>query len=525
MPNKRNPDPHSPPVTTEGFAGQDDIFFAAVEKTRMPMIVTDPRLPDNPIVFANVAFIDMTGYDEDEIVGRNCRFLQGPATDPETVAAVREAIENRTDIAVEILNYHKDGSTFWNALFISPVFDASGNLIYFFASQLDVSRRRDAEDALRQAQKMEAVGQLTGGIAHDFNNMLTVIMGNLDMARERVIDPVVRDRIERAIEGARRAETLTSQLLAFARKQRLDGRPINLNALVSGLMEMVDRTLGSDVSIRTDFADDLDMARVDSVQAEVALLNILINARDAMPEGGQVTIQTRNVSISEPDPQYPALEKGAYVVLSVIDTGQGIPKSVLGRVMEPFFTTKEVGKGTGMGLAMVYGFMRQSQGHLLIRSDEGQGTRVEMVFPATSSEAEESAGPETRSAKGGSEIILMVEDNPDVMEMGSGMLRDVGYDVLTAENGEAALNILRERKDIALLFTDIVMPGGINGVSLASEARALHPKLRILLTTGWADRALENSEDRSGFDLIGKPYRKFDLVRKVRVLMDGPTGV
>ncbi|MFN4042239.1 MAG: histidine kinase famiy protein [Brevundimonas sp.] len=516
--------PHHPMVTAEGFGGTDDIFFAAVEMTRMPMIVTDPNLPDNPIVFANAAFVEMSGYSHAEILGRNCRFLQGQGTDRDTVSQVRQAIEDRTDIAVEILNYKRDGSAFWNALFVSPVFAPDGRLVYYFASQLDVTRRRDAEDALRQAQKMEAVGQLTGGIAHDFNNMLTVIMGNVEGAIDKTQDELVRRRLERAMEGARRAETLTSQLLAFSRKQRLDGRPTNLNSLVEATMGMAARSLGSQVVIRTDLSDDLKLARVDSVQAETALLNILINARDAMPGGGDVTIATSNLTVG--DEGHPAgAPPGDYVSLSVTDSGEGMDEDVLKRVTEPFFTTKEVGKGTGMGLAMVYGFMRQSQGQLLLDSEPGRGTTVSLLFPAVSGEAVALERTPQRELKGGAETILMVEDNPDVMEMGQSILADFGYTVVTANTARDALDRIQGGQAFDLLFTDIVMPGGMNGVTLAHEVRRRRPNAKILLTTGWADRALDNEEDRGGFDLIGKPYRRADLARKVRLLLDGPNGV
>ncbi|QBX37682.1 response regulator [Brevundimonas sp. S30B] len=517
--------PHHPMVTAEGFGGTDDIFFAAVEMTRMPMIVTDPNLPDNPIVFANAAFVEMSGYSHAEILGRNCRFLQGAGTDRDTVSQVRQAIEDRTDIAVEILNYKRDGSAFWNALFVSPVFAPDGRLVYFFASQLDVTRRRDAEDALRQAQKMEAVGQLTGGIAHDFNNMLTVIMGNVESALEKSEDETIRRRLERALEGARRAETLTSQLLAFARKQRLDGRPTNLNALAEATRAMAGRTLGSHVSIRLDLDQDLRLARIDAVQAETALLNILINARDALPEtGGSVVVATRNLTLT--DEGHPSgAAAGDYVVMSVSDDGEGMTPDVLQRVTEPFFTTKEVGRGTGMGLAMVYGFMRQSQGQLHLESTPGVGTTVSLLFPAVSGDAAYPERAPMREVKGGDETILMVEDNLDVMEMGRSILNDFGYEVVSAGTARDALAMIDAGRSFDLLFTDIVMPGGMNGVTLAHEVRRRRPHAKVLLTTGWADRALDDVEDRGGFDLIGKPYRRADLARKVRLLLDGPDGV
>ena len=523
-PELPRPRPLHPTVTREGFSGTDDIFFAAVEMTRMPMIVTDPNQPDNPIVFANAAFIALTGYGFDELVGRNCRFLQGPGSDPETVSVVRQAVDARTDVSVELLNYRKDGSAFWNALFISPVFGSDNKLLYFFASQLDVSRRRDAEDALRQAQKMEAVGQLTGGIAHDFNNLLTVIMGNIESAVERVEDEGVRRRLERAMEAARRAETLTGQLLAFARKQRLDGRPTNLNLLIEGLRDMVGRTLGRQIVIHPRLEPNLRLAQVDAVQAEVALLNVLVNARDAMPDGGEVEIRTQTITVAERG-ELGEAGPGEYVVVSVKDAGTGMPANVLARVTEPFFTTKDVGRGTGMGLAMVYGFMRQSRGHLLIESEMGRGTTVKLIFPAIGGEAAQAIHRPVRDIQGGSETILMVEDNPDVMDMGRGILEDLGYSVIAATTAGEALKTLERTPHVDLLFTDIVMPGGMNGVTLANRVRRLRPRVEVLLTTGWADRALDHEDDRGGFELIGKPYRRGELARKVRALLDGPTGV
>lgn len=344
-----------------------DMFFAAVETTRMPMIVTDPNRDDNPIIFANRAFLDMTGYELAEILGRNCRFLQGPETDTEVVATLRDSIEQRVDIATEILNYRKDGSSFWNALFISPIFNERGDLIYHFASQLDVSRRRDAEDALRQAQKMEALGQLTGGIAHDFNNLLQVMSGYLGLiANEADKTQVDLNRIRRSVGHAQtaveRASTLTKQLLAFARKQKLHGRVLNLNHLVDDLRPMMERTFGADVLVEFDFEADLRNCRIDPTQAEVALLNIFMNARDALMgrKRPHVFIETRNVLVTDINHSFDGLLPGNYVSLSVTDNGIGMPASIRDRVMDPFFTTKEEGKGSGLGLSMVYGFARQS---------------------------------------------------------------------------------------------------------------------------------------------------------------------
>lgn len=507
-----------------------DIFFAAVETTRMPMIVTDPRQPDNPIIFANRAFLQMTGYALDEIVGANCRFLQGPDTDQETVSSVREAIASRKDIAVEILNYRKNGAAFWNALFVSPVYNRDGELVYFFGSQLDVSRRRDAETALVQAQKMEAIGQLTGGIAHDFNNLLQVILGYADSLHGATAD--LSPRHQRAVENIRsaatRAASLTQQLLSFARKQRLDSRPINLNNMIDGLVQLAQRTLGDNVLVQVKKQPGLWNSRIDQTQAEVALLNLFVNARDAMPDGGTLSIRTENIEIPDDDiPQFGVPTAGRYVVLKVTDTGAGIPPDILKHVAEPFFTTKEEGKGTGLGLATVYGFTRQSGGSTHIYSEVGRGTTVQLMFPAT---AQEIAKPSTRSQmamdRPGSERVLVVDDRAEVGELARSILEDFGYQVELASNAREALDILDASTRFDLLFTDLVMPGGMNGAVLAREARKRQPKLKVLLTTGYSETPVERTEGTSGeVEIINKPYRRTDLIRRVRHLLDGPTGV
>ncbi|MEA1832461.1 hybrid sensor histidine kinase/response regulator [Methylobacterium durans] len=535
--------PEKPPVNASfriSSAGTDDmedprhdIFFAAVETTRMPMIVTNPRQPDNPIVFANRAFIAMTGYAKHELLGRNCRFLQGPETDSRTIAELRAAIAERRDFAAEILNYRKNGSTFWNALFVSPVFNAKGELVYFFGSQLDVSRRRDAEDALGQSQKMEALGQLTGGIAHDFNNLLQVIVGYVDILAAGLENPNAdRGRLGRATENIRqaadRATTLTQQLLAFARKQRLEGRAVNLNALVDGMSEMVERALGEAVTVEKHLAEGLWNCRVDPTQAEVAILNVLINARDAMPEGGKVTIVTENreVEASEITGVGP-LRSGRYVTISIMDKGSGIPPNVLARVMDPFFTTKEEGKGTGLGLSMVYGFAKQSGGAAQIESTLGEGTTVRLSFPATSgTEREPKRSGQQAFDRPGTETILIVDDREDVAELARTILRDYGYTTLIARNGREALDVLDNHETVDLLFTDLIMPGGMNGVVLAREACRRRPRLKVLLTTGYAEASLERTDvGGSEFELLNKPYRRSELIRRVRAVLDGPSGV
>ena len=530
-------------TTVDGSAAADlsdahhDIFFAAVETTRMPMTVTDPRQPDNPIVFANRAFLEMTGYSREEIIGRNCRFLQGPDTDPETIQGVRDAIRERRELATEVLNYRKDGSTFWNALFVSPVYGKAGEIVYFFGSQLDISRRRDAEDALRQSQKMEALGQLTGGIAHDFNNLLQVMSGYLELieraaeTRQGPIDPErLKRNVGRAREAAERAGTLTQQLLAFSRKQKLEGRVLNLNGLVNGMGDIAERTLGEDITFRRELAPDLWNCRIDPTQAEMALLNVLINARDAVAGSAtrEVTARTLNVTVGEEDASaYDNLPPGRYASVAITDSGHGMSPAVLARVMDPFFTTKEEGKGTGLGLSMVYGFAKQSGGAVRLYSEEGHGTTVRLYFPADA-EAEYTAPRDTSraSSRRGNETVLVVDDRADVADLAQMILEDHGYQVHVAHDARSALELLDRGIAVDLLFSDMIMPGRMNGVLLAREARRRRPRLKVMLTTGYSDASMERTDaGGSEFDVLSKPYSRKELLRRTRMALDGPTGV
>ncbi|WP_439598839.1 histidine kinase famiy protein [Falsiroseomonas sp.] len=514
--------------------GRQDVFFSAIELTRMPMIVTDPNQPDNPIVFVNPAFQQMTGYTAEEVVGRNCRFMQGEATDPLQVTQIRQAISARTDIAIELVNYRKDGTPFWNALFVSPVFGSDGRLLYYFGSQLDVSRRREAETALRRAQRLEALGQLTGGVAHDFNNLLQVVVGSLEVLRplvEQSGNPRAQRRHEGALEAARRGANLTRQLLAFARRQRLDGQPVDLNATLRNLAELLARAAGG-LALTLDLMEGLPAARLDAGQLEAALVNLLLNAAAATPGAGQVVITTRRVPAGEMPEAEPLAE--GFVELAVSDSGIGIPTAILDRVTEPFFTTREVGQGSGLGLAQVYGFVRQSGGYLRIESQEGRGTTVRLRFPALGAEIAVAPAPPRPAhdpqgePRGRGERILVVDDDAEVLDLAASLLSELGYEVETAGDGPSALGLLADQdRHFDLLFSDVVMPGGINGITLASEARHRRPGLRVLLSTGFVDPREEAASAGirpHGFPLMPKPYRRAEVARRVRRVLDGPAS-
>lgn len=514
----------------------DDIFFTAIETTRMPMLVTDPRQPDNPVVFANRAFLSMSGYPRDEVLGANCRFLQGSGTDRATVASVRQAIADRTEITTEILNYRKDGTSFWNALYISPVYNKNKELVYFFASQLDVSRRRDAEQALAQAQKMEALGQLTGGISHDFNNLLQVISGHLEILKRRVKthkgDESVLASADSAAAAVKKASTLTQQLLAFARKQRLEGRPINLNAAAENIRNLIEDTVDGDIDLHMDLAPDLANCQVDPTQLELAILNIITNARDAMPHGGRVTVSTSNVQVTGTDvTAFGGLRPGLYVSMTITDTGEGIPPELIKQVVNPFFTTKPEGKGTGLGLSMVYGFAKQSGGTVNLYSEVGIGTTVRLYFPATTQPSNaRDIHDDGSSERGGTELILVVDDRREVADLAGAMLESLGYRVHIETDAATALAWIGEpggdtgnRPD--MVFSDVLMPGGMNGFMLARQLRSRHPSIAILLTTGYAgDGNMTDDIEGVEFDILKKPYGMKDLARRVRLALDGHTG-
>jgi PAS domain S-box-containing protein len=508
-------------VTAPGTEqAQHDIFFVAVEMTRMPMAVSDPRQPNNPLVFANHAFYELTGYGPEEVLGKNCRFLQGADTDPNVVRSIARHLDNQEAVAVELLNYRKDGTSFWNNLFIGPVFDPQGELIYFFASQLDVSERHTSDLSAQQSQKMEAVGQLTAGLAHDFNNMLMVIMGNLELVKKYEHPTRVRNLLNNIDKAAQKGAKITRQLLSFARKTRLDSKPVNLNQLVIGFNEVLGQTLGANIDLELSLRSRLSNCMLDATQLEMALLNVLINARDAMADGGVVTVRTRNLTLTT---DHNRLPQGKYVVLEVVDEGGGIPDSIIDRVTEPFFTTKSTDKGTGLGLSMVHGFVQQSGGHLEIESELGRGTTIRMIFPAddVAVDTTRGAGKAQDLGKGGTETILMVEDNEDVMLLGRTILTDLGYKVRTATDGDQAIAALRKDSKVDLVFSDILMPGSVNGLAVAEFVTEHCPGVAVLLTTGYIEELVNKPRDSNkSLDIIGKPYKAVELAERVRIALD-----
>jgi signal transduction histidine kinase len=392
----------------------------------------------------------------------------------------------------------------------------------------EVEQRHAAQSQVRQLQKMEAVGQLTGGIAHDFNNMLAIVIGSLDIARRRLTGtehPKLAQCLDNASEGAERAATLTARLLAFSRQQPLEPKVLNANTLVGGMSEMLRRTLGERVEVETVLAGGLWRVSADPAQIESALVNLAVNARDAMPDGGKLTIETANAELDERYAKaHDEVTAGQYVMLSVTDTGTGMPPDVIERAFEPFYTTKGVGRGTGLGLSQVFGFIKQSKGHLKIYSEIGRGTTVKIYLPRFIGE-EQTLGvtPSKANLPRGrtDEIILVVEDEPKVRHMSVDALRDLGYTVVQASDGNQALEQLALQPRIDLLFTDIIMPG-MTGRQLADRATSDNPKLKVLYTTGYTRNAIvHNGVVDYGVSFLAKPFSIDALARKIREVLDG----
>lgn len=494
---------------------------------RDPFLIADTQ---GIWIAASPAWTEILGWSEAELIGRNAEWMEHP----DDIAPTRETIEGlaRGEAVTRFDNRFRatDGSyrTFsWTAV-------PEGDLIYCVAR--DVTQQRaharalaDAEAALRQAQKMETLGQLTGGVAHDFNNLLQIVTGNLDLL-QRALPPAetrLHRMADRAMAGAEKAAVLTQRLLAFARRQPLDPRPVDPNRLVANMSDLIHRTLGEMIEVRTIATDHPWAIEVDVNQMENALLNLAVNARDAMPGGGKLTIEVANSAIAPDRAARDAdMLPGPYVLIAVSDTGDGMDADTLSRAIEPFFTTKDVGRGTGLGLSMVYGFIKQSGGHMRVYSEPGQGTSVQLYLPrhqdgvaANAPEATDAGAPPT----GGTETILLCEDDDDVRAYSIEVLRDLGYHVIPASEAAMALAALDATGPVDLLFTDVVLPGGMTGADLARAARLRQPGLKTLFTTGYARNAIvHHGRLDAGVDLLPKPFSYADLAAKVREVLDRP---
>jgi len=496
--------------------------------------VTDYALfmldPTGAVVNWNPGAQRMKGYVRDEIVGQHfSRFYTDEDRQNRVPHHAIETAARTGKYESEGWRVRKDRTKFWASVVINAIHNSQGELIGFAKVTRDLTERRATEERLRQSQKMEGIGQLAGGVAHDFNNLLTIIIGNLEALQRHLKDkgPDVA-RLQRsadnAMRGARRAESVTQRLLAFSRQQPLGPKSVDVGRLVSGMSDLLRRTLGEKIAVETVLAGGLWRAHADPNQLEVAIINLAVNARDAMPKEGKLTIETANVHLDE---RYAAAQvevlPGQYIMLAVTDNGFGMPDDVKVKAFDPFFTTKDIGQGTGLGLSQVYGFVKQSRGHVNIYSEVGEGTTVKIYLPRYHSDAtdteEEMARPASRGRK--SETILVVEDDDDVRSYSTESLRELGYHVLEAPNARAALWVLEKHAKVAVVFTDIGLPGGMNGRQLAEEARKHRPTLKVLFTTGYAQNAIVH-EGRldPGVELLTKPFTQAALGEKIRDIID-----
>ena len=471
--------------------------------------------PEGVVSNWNLGAERIKGYSHGDIVGHHFSLFY---TDEDRLRGLpARALTTAGDVGryeAEGWRVRKDGTRFWANVVIDAIRGDDGRLLGYAKITRDLSEKKAAAEeldkaqaALFQAQKMESIGQLTGGIAHDFNNLLSVISSGLEllgMQRNPGGDAKTLDSMRRAID---RGATLTQQLLAFARQQPLEPETRSVNRIISGFESVLRRAANSSIDFTIKLDPKAPNAVIDAARLESAVLNLVVNARDAMPGGGRIVVETVGRELAPGE--HPSLAAGAYVCLSVSDTGTGMTPDTIARAFEPFFTTKEVGKGTGLGLSQVYGFIKQSGGEITIDSTVGEGTSIVIWLPAVTSHAHDVPEVET-------ETVLIVEDEPDLLDVASSLFLSMGYEVMTAASGSDALVLLASR-DIDILFADVVMPNGMNGVELAAYTRANHPHVKVLLASGYPQPALKLDRQRLGeFGFVSKPYRLSDLARSLR---------
>jgi PAS domain S-box-containing protein len=513
----------------EGERDRSQAFLHQIIDT-VPISITVKDAKDLRWQLINDAAEKFLGLPREQVIGRTAAEIL-PRDSAETVA--RHDRQLLASAPGEIVASQHETTTPNNGTrLISTrrlaIRDADGTPSFLVGTVEDITERKAMENQLQHAQKMEAVGNLTGGLAHDFNNLLTIIIGNLDLLQSELAgNPSAEEKIQTVIEASERGSELTRQLLAFSRRQSLQPKLVDVNALVGKTTQLIARTLGGNLTIDVRSARELWPVRVDAAQLESALINIAINARDAMPEGGRLLIETRNATL---DADYAAHQSevaaGDYASIEISDTGSGMLPDVLARIFDPFFTTKGPGKGTGLGLSMVFGFVKQSGGHISAYSEVGKGTTFKLYLPRqkdAESTAASAGGADSAATAANNAVILAVDDDAAVRATVVKQLRSLGYTVLEAESPAAALELLDTAGRVDLMFTDMVMPGGINGKKLAELARAKRPGLRVLLTSGFPGAFLsENVELDAGDALLSKPYRRADLARALEQALNQP---
>jgi PAS domain S-box-containing protein len=474
------------------------------------------------------------GYSTDEILGAHfSRFYTPEDLKSDTPTKALETAKQEGRFTAEGWRVRKDGTRFWASVVIDPVKE-DGKIVGFAKITRDLTERREtqlelerSQEALFQSQKMEAVGQLTGGIAHDFNNLLTGITGSLDLLKIRLAQGRINE-LERYIVAAQgaagRAATLTHRLLAFARRQTLQPKAVNANTLVSGMEELIRRSVGPNMRMETVLAAGLWNCVCDPNQLENVILNLCINARDAMPDGGTLTVETANTWIDDTTARERDMERGQYVAICVTDTGSGMSAEVIARAFDPFFTTKPVGQGTGLGLSMVYGFARQSKGHVRIYSEPGQGTTVKTYLPRhigklKEQEVEVGEAEIPRAEEG--ETVLVVDDEPTIRMLIGDTLAELGYRGIEVADAASALKVLESDVNIDLLVSDVGLPDGMSGKEMVDVARVKRPKLKVLFITGYADNAaITNGHLEPGMQVMSKPFSMDKLAARIRSIIE-----
>lgn len=498
------------------------LLNSAVSRLNDIVMITEAQPIDEPgprTVFVNDAFVKRTGYSQEEAMGASPRLLQGPKTDRAELDRIRHALEAWKPVRAQLINYTKTGEEFWLELDIVPLADESGWYTHWVAVERDITEQKRLQEQLSAAQKMESIGQLTGGIAHDFNNLLTVILGNAELLGEEVAgDERLSGLASLICRAADKGASLTKNLLAFARKQPLSPKVVSVAELLRDMQPILKTSLGERNLLELEIPEDLWSVFIDPSQLESAMLNLAINSNDAMPRGGTVQVCARNCVMEEPAvPLRPDLTPGRYVQITFADSGEGMSAEVQARIFEPFYSTKTEARGSGLGLSMIYGFLKQSRGSITVYSEPGLGTTFHLYLPC----AEEESGPGISSLSTTVPVdsrgacILVVEDNPDIRSLAVDALELSGFRVFAGESGDEGLRLIKTGIRPDLLFTDVVMPGDLSGPELAETARQLVPGLKVILTSGFADLNSVFPVLGQSDVLLPKPYRPAELINLV----------
>ena len=505
------------------------LLNSAVLQSKEAILITDAELdlPGPRVVFVNPAFTKMTGYTAEEIIGKTPRILQGPGTDKAVLSRLRQSLERGEASEGDAINYRKDGKEFHLEWQIAPIRSEDGPITHFLTVQRDITARKRFEAQMFQSQKMETVGKLAGGVAHEFNSILTAIIGQSELLLSDLPEgsPLAKNAREIG-KAAVRAATLTRQLLAFGREQCLNPETLDLNRVIASMEGMFRHLMSSDVNIQIVLAPGLQAVKADAGQIEQVIMNMVINASDAMPNGGKLTLETENASFDQESvARYPELKPGNYVMIAITDTGKGMSAEVKARVFEPFFSTKAVGEGTGLGLSTCYGIIKQSGGHISVYSELARGTTFKVYLPQVEHQipVQRFDSPDLPR---GTETILLVEDDPALREMAATLLRRLGYTVLAAADGIEALSLKHQPNigHIDLLFSDVVMPH-MSGKELSERMRAIYPQTRILFTSAYTENAIiRQGVLHKGLALLQKPFTPSALAHKLREVLDQPTN-